>query len=798
MDSQYICGNERRHELVGKSTSLNGIDFIEVVSTDQKTLEIHFLHPLPGQLNGVPSSPALTRQNVLITGGTRVRDIRVDSVNASGDTLTVQVNARGDFSFYTLRIVNSPQDFSTPTGFDPQLAAVDFSFKAGCPSEFDCQQIRECPPEKRVEPEIDYLAKDYASFRRLMLDRMSAITPDWGERNPADSHVALVELLAYVGDHLSYYQDAVATEAYLGTARKRVSVRRHARLLDYFMHDGANARTWLFLEAGANFVVPRKTAFATKGEISNAAIGDAAVIFETMHDVALFPARNKITFHTWSDTECCLPKGATRVTLKNSPALAFAPGDLLLLEEIVSPTTGNPADVDSTHRHVVRLTKVASRIDLLDSTPVLDIEWDVADALPFALCLSKLIEDTQGNPQLGEISVARGNIVLADHGHSIASEILGPATDKEVFRPFLKYGSITQTGHARDLYGRRVLDPSHQPVQFDASAPAAAAIRWEMRDTLPSVELTDGDGQPWNPLADLLNADEFTRAFVVEIDENGRAQLRFGDDILGERPTGNFSASYRVGNGLAGNIGADTIVRAIPAISGVTAVRNPVPAQGGCEPETMEEVRQYAPQAFRVQERAVTEADWAEVAQRDPEVQKAAARFRWTGSWTTVFLTIDRQGGQKVDAEFAREMRARLERYRIAGYDLEVRAPIFVPLDLLIFVCAQPGYFASEVKKSLLAAFSNRDLPDGRRGFFHPDNFTFGQPVFLSQIYRLAMEQSGVASVEVKRFQRWGREPNQEIDNGFLRPAGLEIVQLENDRNFPENGKLEFDVHGGL
>jgi hypothetical protein len=186
------------------------------------------------------------------------------------------------------------------------------------------------------------------------------------------------------------------------------------------------------------------------------------------------------------------------------------------------------------------------------------------------------------------------------------------------------------------------------------------------------------------------------------------------------------------------------------------------------------------------------------VAQRDPEVQKAAARFRWTGSWTTVFLTIDRQGGQKVDAEFAREMRARLERYRIAGYDLEVRAPISVPLDLLIFVCAQPGYFASEVKKSLLAAFSNRDLPDGRRGFFHPDNFTFGQPVFLSQIYRLAMEQSGVASVEVKRFQRWGREPNQEIDNGFLRPAGLEIVQLENDRNFPENGKLEFDVDGGL
>lgn len=798
MDAQYICTNDKRHGLVGASTALNGIDFIEVVSVDQKTLEVSFLHPLPGQPSGIPSSPALTTQNVLITGGTRVRDIKVVSVAANAERLTVQVNARGDFSFYTLRIVNSAQNLSVPAGFDPQLGAVEFSFKAGCPSEFDCQQVRECPPEKRVEPEIDYLAKDYASFRRLMLDRLSAITPDWRERNPADAHVALVEMLAYVGDHLSYYQDAVATEAYLGTARKRVSVRRHARLLDYFMHDGANARTWLFLEAGASFLVPKKTAFATNGEISNAGSPGAAVVFETMHDITVFPAHNKIAFYTWSDTECCLPKGATRATLKNLPALSLQPRDLLLLEEILSPTTGNVADIDLSRRHVVRLTNVVSRMDPLDATPVLDIEWAAADALPFALCLSKTVEDAQGIPYLGEISVARGNIVLADHGHGIAAEILGTASTTEPFRPFLNYSPITQVGHARDHYGRAVLDAANRPVPFDETAPASDAMRWEMRDTLPAVELTDGGSQIWNPLSDLLNADEFTRGFVAEIDETGQAQLRFGDNILGQKPSGNFSASYRVGNGRPGNVGAETIVRPVTAISGLGIVRNPLPAQGGCEMESMEEVRQYAPQAFRIQERAVTEEDWAEVAQRDPEVQKAAARFRWTGSWTTVFLTIDRKGGQKVDAEFAEEMRARLERYRIAGYDLEVRAPIFVPLDLLLFVCVKEGYFASEVKKALLALFSNRDLPDGRRGFFHPDNFTFGQRVFLSQIYRLAMQQPGVASVEVKQFQRWGRAANHEIEDGFLRPAALEIVQLENDRNFPENGRLEFDVRGGL
>ena len=48
-----------------------------------------------------------------------------------------------------------------------------------------------------------------------------------------------------VGDHLAYRQDVVITEAYLDTARLRTSVRRHARLVDYAMHDGVNARAWV-------------------------------------------------------------------------------------------------------------------------------------------------------------------------------------------------------------------------------------------------------------------------------------------------------------------------------------------------------------------------------------------------------------------------------------------------------------------------------------------------------------------------------------------------------------------------
>ena len=189
--------------------------------------------------------------NVTISGGERIRPIVILGATIGtgddADVLTVEVEEPGDFSIYTLSLVRGPNDPNPPNEIDPRLAAVDFSFKVECPSDFDCAPKHICPPEPRTEPEINYLAKDYASFRKLILDRMALLLPDWRERNPADLGITLVELLAYVGDQLSYQQDAVATEAYLGSARKRVSLRRHARLVDYFVHDGTNARVWVQL-----------------------------------------------------------------------------------------------------------------------------------------------------------------------------------------------------------------------------------------------------------------------------------------------------------------------------------------------------------------------------------------------------------------------------------------------------------------------------------------------------------------------------------------------------------------------
>lgn len=827
MATQYYCKNQKRRELVRLTPGLNGIDFLEVLdhqaptgSPPQRTLLLHCLHAISG----------LDASNVQITGGVRITPIVVawgfpaPSIPAADVTaaeqaffsalpnanqvLVVRTTSAGDFSTYTLTLVASPGNPGPPSGFDPRLSSVDFSFKVECPSPFDCQSTTVCSPQNLTGPAIDYLSKDYASFRRLMLDRLAVTMPAWQEQHEADIGMALVDTLAYTADHLSYYQDAVATEAYLGTARKRVSVRRHARLLDYAMHDGCNARAWVFfqiLKAGAadGLTLQMGTQLVTQwtrasGNLNStdaaAAITAGSLAFETLEDVTVRSAHNEILFYTWSDEQCCLPKGSTSATLADNAAVKLALGDLLLFEEKLGPGTGVTADADPSHRQVIRLTSVTHGTDPLGNVPVIEISWDSADALQFPLCLSAVVTGSGGPHTFWDVSVARGNVTLAHHSltHTGESLLTDPGPQYGPYRPHL-----ARTGLS-----------FHVPYdQAQARAqPASGAIAQDPRSALPDAILL-AHGQTWTPQRDLLESAPTARDFVIETEDDGTPYLRFGDGQLGAEPPdpSTLTATYRTGNGSAGNVGAGAITYVVTATPGFTSVRNPLAATCGTDPETIQEVRLYAPQAFRTQERAVTEADYAEVAERHPDVQAAQATLRWTGSWHTMFVTIDRASGLPVDAAFQAEILSLIDQFRLAGYDLEIDAPIFVPLDIAISVCVAPGYFQEDVQADLLEVFSNLVLPDGRRGFFHPANFTFGQPVYLSQVVATAMQVPGVLWVDTNdvppapnRFKRWGQASQGETAAGRISFSRLEIARLSNDPSQPENGKIEFLMEGGI
>ena len=112
----------------------------------------------------------------------------------------------------------------------------------------DCKPSEpECPPEAFVDFPIDYLARDFVSLRNALLDYASQRYPQWVEKIEADAGVMLSEVMAALGDELSYIQDRYAREAYLETATQRRSLRHHTRLVDYNIHDGLTAGTFLDL-----------------------------------------------------------------------------------------------------------------------------------------------------------------------------------------------------------------------------------------------------------------------------------------------------------------------------------------------------------------------------------------------------------------------------------------------------------------------------------------------------------------------------------------------------------------------
>ncbi len=856
----FHCCDERRRELVLNSTApdLNGIDFLEVLDGEapettprQRTLLVRFLK----------DAPPLTPENLELTGGERITGVGIEWVThadapdtslfepeedglaglltnlpAAGQVIAIRTTSHGDHASYTLRLVNAPGALSPPPGIDRLLAQIRFSFKVECETDFDCAPVQICPDDAPEPPAISYLAKDYRSFRRLMLGRMAQKMPDWRERNVADLGITMVELLAYTGDRLSYAQDAVMTEAYLGTARRRSSVRRHARLVDYHMHDGGNARVWVQVRVDADGVTIRKgdEQFLTRiprfdtvltPDMRDRALGHAPLVFEPLHDKELFAGYNEIDFYEWGSADCCLPKGATRATLAGDyPNLV--PGDILIFEERVGPRTGRVADADSMHRHAVRLAAVAAGLtdeltipDGGTAAPITEIRWAGEDALPFPFCVSSTLDDEIGGGPITRVSHALGNILLADHGRMIAGEELpavpqphlslmpeptGEPCDRADpvpvavrYRPVLKLGPVTQA--------KQSFDPETQaPVDYDPSAnPSAfAAMEQSVDGRRPAVAL-ESDAlpvpEPWDARRDLLQSYADDRHFVVETESDGQARLRFGDDLNGRRPNSGtgFTASYRVGNGTAGNIGADALSHVVTTQGGILGIRNPLPGTGGREPESIEEVRKAAPHAYRRQERAVTAEDYGEVARRHPDVQRAVGTFRWNGHGHTVFVTVDRYGGRPVTPDFEAELRVFLERYRMAGYDLEIDAPRFVPLELALFVCASRDHFRAQVRRDVLQVLGTSRLPDGRLGHFHPDNLSFGDPVQLSPIYAAVMSVEGVASAKAQVFRRRNSTSATPLEDGVIEMGRLEIAQLENDRNFPERGSIEIEMGGG-
>ena len=121
--------------------------------------------------------------------------------------------------------------------------------------------------------------------------------------------------------------------------------------------------------------------------------------------------------------------------------------------------------------------------------------WNDEDALPFPFCLSA-VRRSEGNQ--AHVSVARGNIVLADHGLTCDDESLGTVPEPFLFMPPASGGDRCAPSEQQPIFPRfrpRLAKAplTHAGPPYDHELAARAAMQWSLRDVQPAIMLTDSN-----------------------------------------------------------------------------------------------------------------------------------------------------------------------------------------------------------------------------------------------------------------------------------------------------------------
>ena len=189
-------------------------------------------------------------------------------------------------------------------------------------------------------------------------------------------------------------------------------------------------------------------------------------------------------------------------------------------------------------------------------------------------------------------------------------------------------------------------------------------------------------------------------------------------------------------------------------------------------------------------------ADYERVTEMNTQVENSVATLRWTGSWYTVFITAEPKcnatltalpQGTQADHRPLSPGRPG-HRTAAAAVSLAGDRPDGV---------RRPGVLLQRRRTRAEGRTGSRTLPDGTKGAFHPDNFTFGQTVYLSPIYAAARKIAGVTSVVATVFQPEGLPTTMYIDKGELPLGPFQIARLDNDPSLPDHGQLTLLMQGG-
>lgn len=258
------------------------------------------------------------------------------------------------------------------------------------------------------------------------------------------------------------------------------------------------------------------------------------------------------------------------------------------------------------------------------------------------------------------------------------------------------------------------------------------------------------NGEEWDEARSLFGRGPTEQIYTLRQDGDGTTIVGFGDGRTGARlPSGalNVVARYRTGLGVAGRVAADQLSTLLERPVGLRAVTNPLPADGGADPETLDDARELAPATVRTFGRVIALTDFEDVARMTGIVTRARATWAWIGLERAIHLTVVGPEGARLSADAMAILHGALAGARDPNHPLILGNLWRVPLVVAARILRNPRYEADDVataaRANLLAFFAFAAMPLGRA-------------VHLSQIMAVLQSAVGVEAVDVDLFQLKG------------------------------------------
>lgn len=247
------------------------------------------------------------------------------------------------------------------------------------------------------------------------------------------------------------------------------------------------------------------------------------------------------------------------------------------------------------------------------------------------------------------------------------------------------------------------------------------------------------EGVQWTEAQSFFDQPPNATVYVTREDDEVKTHVLFGDGVNGARlPAGrdNIAAFYRFGSGLdAPEPGALTLLS--KPQPGVRAVRQPVAAGGGADPDPREQIRTYAPKSVLTFGRAISADDYEAVAAGAPSVARVRAYYAWNAAEQRATVTLY-AGDTPAAVESARQA---LRESADPNRPVSVLPAAPVPAALFIAIRVDAHRILADVVEAVRDA-----LADPAAGLLGVSRVRIGESFFFSQIAEACLRVPGVNS----------------------------------------------------